>query len=150
MREASLDAIAQAAAAAKSIRALRAKTGCEGQRAHKPGVPCHCRRLTVTKNDHGGWNGLYPPVRSEPERGQATLKAGHREIADKCIGFRIVLVVEVLFAREVGMGNMALRTVMAFVAGWAHRSWLRAGQARNFERTRPASYPRRPIWHYST
>ena len=56
------------------------------------------RRPTATKDDHGGWNGPYPVVRNEPERGQVICRVGGREVAVGYPDARYTLFAEVLLA----------------------------------------------------
>ena len=80
IRQVSIEAITQATAVAKTNRALRAKTAPDGARLYAPGDLIDYHRPTATKDDHGGWNGPYPVIRNEPERGQLVVKAGSREV----------------------------------------------------------------------
>jgi len=78
IRQAGLEAITQATAAAKIKRALKTSTTIDGSRLYKPGDLIDYQRPTVTKDEHGGWNGPYPVVRNEPERGQVICSTGSR------------------------------------------------------------------------
>ena len=117
IRQVSLEAITQATAVAKTNRALRAKTAPDGARLYSPGDLVDYHRPTATKDDHGGWNGPYPVIRNEPERGQLVVKAGSREIIVQYPDARHTLYVEALLTREMGMDNTAMRTVLSFIAG---------------------------------
>eukprot|EP00959_Pyramimonas_sp_CCMP1952_P169328 3537272-Pyramimonas_sp.AAC.1 len=70
IRKVCVEVIAQATAAAKTNRALRTKTTISGQRYYDEGdlVDYHCG--TTTKDDWRGWNGPFPVVRNDPDRGQ--------------------------------------------------------------------------------
>eukprot|EP00959_Pyramimonas_sp_CCMP1952_P136787 2862422-Pyramimonas_sp.AAC.1 len=69
IRKVCIEAIAQATAVAKTNRALRIKTTITGQ--HKcDGDLVDYHRPTSTNDDWGGWNGPFPVVRKDPERGQ--------------------------------------------------------------------------------
>ena len=81
IRETSLEAITQSTAVAKTTRALKAQTTLDGSRLYKPGDLIDYHRPTATKDEHGGWNGPYPVMRTEPEEGQVICNTGSREVA---------------------------------------------------------------------
>ena len=84
----------------RSIVHLKAKTTTDGARLYKPGDLIDYHRVTTTKDEHGGWNGPYPVVRNEPERGQVICKAGAREIAVQYPDARLTLFIEIYFTKE--------------------------------------------------
>ena len=98
IRESGIEAITQATAVAKINRALKAKTSLDGRTLYKAGDLIDYHRPPATKDDHGGWNGPYPVVRNEPERGQVICKVGEREIAVQYPDARCTLFTEVLIA----------------------------------------------------
>eukprot|EP00959_Pyramimonas_sp_CCMP1952_P328212 6871524-Pyramimonas_sp.AAC.1 len=71
---------------------------------------------TTTKDDWGGWNGPFPVVRNDPERGQVIIRVGNRDVQVHYGDARHSLYIEALIARETGCDNTALRTVLTFVA----------------------------------
>eukprot|EP00959_Pyramimonas_sp_CCMP1952_P142185 2976175-Pyramimonas_sp.AAC.1 len=70
IRRVCIEAINQATAAAKTNRALRTKTTITGQHSYDEGHLVDYHRPTTAKDDWGGWNGPFPLVRNDPERGQ--------------------------------------------------------------------------------
>ena len=75
-----MEAITQATAVAKANRALRAKTSITGQHYYREGDLVDYHRPTTTKDDWGGWNGPFPVVKNDPDRGQVIVKVGSREV----------------------------------------------------------------------
>eukprot|EP00959_Pyramimonas_sp_CCMP1952_P108231 2263008-Pyramimonas_sp.AAC.1 len=66
----SVEVIAQATAIAHISRALRTRTTFAGQHYFNEGDLVVYHRLTTRKDDWGGWNGPFPVVRNDPDRGQ--------------------------------------------------------------------------------
>ena len=122
IRQASIDAITRATVVAKVNRALKAKTTADGARLYKPGDLIDYHRTTTTKDEHGGWNGPYPVVRNEPERGQVICRAGAREIAVQYPDARLTLFIDIYFTKQLGMDNTAMHTLLT------HISNLQAGK----------------------
>ena len=96
IRQTGIEAITQSTAVAKINRALKTQTTIDGSRLYKPGDLVDYHRPTATKDDHGGWNGPYPVVRNEPERGQVVVKHGNREINVQYPDARLTLFMEIL------------------------------------------------------
>ena len=115
----SLEAITQATAIAKTNRALKTTTREAGQHTYKPGDLVDYHRPTSTKDDWGGWNGPFPIKENQPDRGQAIIRSGNRDIIVQYPDLRHTLYVDVLVVRELGSDNMAMRTVVTFIAGLA-------------------------------
>eukprot|EP00959_Pyramimonas_sp_CCMP1952_P180712 3778563-Pyramimonas_sp.AAC.1 len=109
MRRASIEASTQATAIAKTSRALRTKTTIVGDLVdyHRP---------TTTKGDWGGWNGPFPAVRNDPDRGQVIVQVGNRDVQVQHADARHSLYIEAMITREIGSDNTALRTALAVVA----------------------------------
>ena len=80
IRQAGIQAITQCTAVAKIKRALDTRTTTDGNRLYKPGDMMDYHRPVATKDEHGGWNGPYPVVRNEPEKGQVVCNTGSREV----------------------------------------------------------------------
>eukprot|EP00959_Pyramimonas_sp_CCMP1952_P104603 2186370-Pyramimonas_sp.AAC.1 len=64
------EAITQAAAVAKTNRALRTQTAITSQHCYDERDAVDYHRPTATKGDLGGWSGPLPVVRNDPDRGQ--------------------------------------------------------------------------------
>eukprot|EP00959_Pyramimonas_sp_CCMP1952_P052373 1094847-Pyramimonas_sp.AAC.1 len=62
--------IRRATAVAKTNRALRAAQTITGQNSYDEGDLVDYHRPTTAKDDRGGWNGPFPAVKNDPERGQ--------------------------------------------------------------------------------
>eukprot|EP00959_Pyramimonas_sp_CCMP1952_P023862 500409-Pyramimonas_sp.AAC.1 len=62
-------------------------------------------------DDWGGWNGPFPAVKNDPERGQVVIRVGNRDVQVQYGDARHSLDTEALIARETGPDNIALRTV---------------------------------------
>eukprot|EP00959_Pyramimonas_sp_CCMP1952_P002220 45908-Pyramimonas_sp.AAC.1 len=112
-----IEAITQATAVAKTNRALRTKTTIAGQHYYDEGDLVDYHRPTSTKDDWGGWNGPFPVVRNDPERGQVIIRVDNRDVQVQYGDARHSLYIEALIAREIGSDNTALRTALTFVAG---------------------------------
>eukprot|EP00959_Pyramimonas_sp_CCMP1952_P313867 6570563-Pyramimonas_sp.AAC.1 len=80
IRRACIEAIAQATAVAKTNRALHTKTPITGQHYYEEGDLVDYPRPTTTKDDWGGWNGPFPLVKNDPERGQVIIRVGNRDV----------------------------------------------------------------------
>eukprot|EP00959_Pyramimonas_sp_CCMP1952_P120190 2513037-Pyramimonas_sp.AAC.1 len=120
----------QATAAAKTNRVLRTKTTITGQHCHDEGDLVDYHRPTTTKDDWADWNGLFPFVKNDPERGQVIIRVGNRDVQVQCCDARHSLYIEALTARAIGSDNTALRTVLTFVASLsAGRPALTTGYA---------------------
>ena len=74
------------------------------------------RRPTTTKDVWGGWNGPFPVVKNDPDRGQVIVKVGNREVRVQYPDARHILFIEALLVREVGPDSTALRTVLAYIS----------------------------------
>eukprot|EP00959_Pyramimonas_sp_CCMP1952_P018153 384443-Pyramimonas_sp.AAC.1 len=70
----------QAAAVAKTNRALRTKTTITGQHYYDEGDLVDHHRPTTTKDDSGGWNGPFLVVKDDPERGHVIIRVGNRDV----------------------------------------------------------------------
>ena len=116
IRQAGIEAITQSTAVAKINRALKTQTTTDGSRLYKPGDLIDYHRPTATKDEHGGWNGPYPVVRNEPERGQVICKAGGREIVVQYPDARLTLYLDVYFTKTMGMDNTAMRTLLTYIS----------------------------------
>ena len=119
IREAGIEAITQSTAIAKINRALKAKTTIDGSQLYKTGDLIDYHRPTTTKDEHGGWNGPYPIVRNEPERGRLICAHGGREIAVRYPDARLTLLVETLLTNELGLDNDAIDTIIEHVSSLA-------------------------------
>eukprot|EP00959_Pyramimonas_sp_CCMP1952_P468905 9494020-Pyramimonas_sp.AAC.1 len=97
-------------------RALRTKTIVTGQHYYDEGdlVDYHCP--TTTKGDWGGWNGPFPIVKHDPERGQVTIRVGGRDVKVQYGDARHSLYIEALIASGIGFDSTALQTALTFVA----------------------------------
>eukprot|EP00959_Pyramimonas_sp_CCMP1952_P162919 3405942-Pyramimonas_sp.AAC.1 len=116
IRRARIEAITQATAAAKTKRVLRTKTTITGQHYYNEGDLVDYHRPTPTKDDWGGWNGRFPVVRNDPERGQVMIRVGSRDVQVQYDDARHSFYIEALIARGIGSDNIALRTLLTFVA----------------------------------
>eukprot|EP00959_Pyramimonas_sp_CCMP1952_P330467 6919886-Pyramimonas_sp.AAC.1 len=79
-----IEAITQATAAAKTNRALRTKAAITGQHYYDEGDLVDHHRPATTKDDCEGWNGPFPVVKNDPERGQVIIRAGKRDVQVQC------------------------------------------------------------------
>eukprot|EP00959_Pyramimonas_sp_CCMP1952_P150509 3149802-Pyramimonas_sp.AAC.1 len=75
----SIRAIIQATAVAETSRALWAKTAIPGQHCYDEGDLVDYHRPTTTKDDWACWNGPFPAVRIDPDRGQVIMGVGNRD-----------------------------------------------------------------------
>eukprot|EP00959_Pyramimonas_sp_CCMP1952_P071056 1483443-Pyramimonas_sp.AAC.1 len=80
IRRACIEAITQATAVANTKRASRTKTTVAGQKYYDEGDLVDYHRPATTKGDWGGWNGPFPVVRDDPERGQVIIRVGNRDV----------------------------------------------------------------------
>eukprot|EP00959_Pyramimonas_sp_CCMP1952_P136975 2866239-Pyramimonas_sp.AAC.1 len=80
IRRACIEAITQATAAAKTNRAQRTKTTFTGQHYYDEGGFVDYHRPATTRGDWGGWNGPFPVVRNDPERGVVIIRVGDRDV----------------------------------------------------------------------
>eukprot|EP00959_Pyramimonas_sp_CCMP1952_P332415 6960846-Pyramimonas_sp.AAC.1 len=80
IRKVRIEAITQATAVAKTNRASRTVTTATDQHYYDEGDLVDCHRPTTTKDDWGGWNGPFPAVRNDPERGQVIIRVGSRDV----------------------------------------------------------------------
>ena len=93
-------------------RALNTQTSTDGSRLYKPGDLIDYHRPTATKDEHGGWNGPYPVVKNDPERGQVVCNIGGREVVVRYPDARMTLFLEVLITMDFGMDNDAMRSIL--------------------------------------
>ena len=115
IRETAIEAITQSTAVAKVNRSLKGKTSIDGARMYKPGDLVDFHRDTITKDESGGWNGPYPVVRNEPDRGQVVVAHGNREIRVRYPDARLTLYVETLIMKEIGDEHGALDTILHYI-----------------------------------
>ena len=115
IREAGIEAITQSTAVAKINRALKAKTTPDGSRLYKVGDLIDYHRPTTTKDEDGGWNGPYPVIRNEPERGRLICAHGGREISVRYPDARLTLLIETIFTNELGCDNDAIDTIIEYI-----------------------------------
>ena len=139
IRRVSLEAITQATAVAKANRALRTKTSITGQHYYREGDLVDYHRPTTTKDDWGGWNGPFPVVKNDPDRGQVIVKVGNREVRVQYPDARHTLFIEALLIREMGSDSTALRTILAYISelpAWqsAKTCAIQAGSPANDQR----------------
>eukprot|EP00959_Pyramimonas_sp_CCMP1952_P011894 250829-Pyramimonas_sp.AAC.1 len=80
LRRVCIEAIAQAVSVAKTSRALRTRTTITGQHDCDEGNLVDYHRPTTTMDDGGGWNGPFPVVKNDPERGQVIIRVGNRDV----------------------------------------------------------------------
>eukprot|EP00959_Pyramimonas_sp_CCMP1952_P128956 2696848-Pyramimonas_sp.AAC.1 len=116
IRRVSIEAITQSTAAATTNRALRTKTMITGQHYYDEGNLVDYHRPATTADHWGGWNGPFPAVKHDPERGQVIIRVGNRDVEVQCGDAIHSLYTEALIARQIGSDNTALRTVLTFVA----------------------------------
>ena len=88
----------------------------DGNRLYNPGDLIDYHRPTATKDEHGGWNGPFPVVRNEPDRGQVICTNGSREITVQYPDARHTLFTEVLVTTELGMDNDAMHLIPQYIA----------------------------------
>ena len=101
IRASAINAMTQSTAVAKIQRALDSKTTPDGNRLYKQGDLMDYHRPTPTKDEHGGWNGPWPVVRNEPERGQVICRTDHKpEVIVRYPDARRSLFLEAIFAME--------------------------------------------------
>ena len=112
IREAGIEAITQSTAVAKINRALKTSTTVDGSRLFKVGDLMDYHRTTTTKDEHGGWNGPYPVVRNEPDRGMVICAQGNREINVRYPDARLTLFVEAIWTMEHGHDNDAMELIL--------------------------------------
>jgi hypothetical protein len=105
IREAGIEAITQSTAVAKINRAIKTRTTPDGRELYKTGDLIDYHRPTATKDEHGGWNGPYPVVRNEPDRGQVVCRTGKTEVNIRYPDARHTLFVEAIFTMELGLDN---------------------------------------------
>jgi len=120
IREAGLEAITQSTAVAKVNRALKTNTTPDGNRLYKAGDLIDYHRPTATKDEHGGWNGPYPVVRNEPDKGRVICKHGEKEIFVRYPDARLTLFIESILTMDLGMDNMAMDLMLDYVGRLAH------------------------------
>ncbi len=80
---------------AKVNRALKAKTPTDGNRLYNPGALMDYHRDTATKDEPGGWNGPYPVVRNDPDRGKVICRVHGQDVDVNFRKARLSLFVEV-------------------------------------------------------
>eukprot|EP00959_Pyramimonas_sp_CCMP1952_P288330 6029262-Pyramimonas_sp.AAC.1 len=100
MRKARIEATSQAAAVAKTNRALRTKITTTCQHYYDDGNLVDYHRPTTAEDDWGGWNGPFPVARNDPERGQVIIRVGSRDVQVQCGDARHSLYIEALIARD--------------------------------------------------
>ena len=115
IREVAIEAITQSTAVAKINRALKAKTTIDGGQLYKTGDLIDYHRNVATKDEHGGWNGPYPVVRNEPEKGRLICTQGGKEISVRYPDARLTLFIEALLTNELGLDNEAIDTIIEYI-----------------------------------
>ena len=65
-------------------------------------------RRTTTKDEHGGWNGPYPVVKDEPDRGSLRVSTGSHEVVVRYPEARPTLFIEIFLADMMGSENDAM------------------------------------------
>eukprot|EP00959_Pyramimonas_sp_CCMP1952_P216590 4530258-Pyramimonas_sp.AAC.1 len=84
IRRVSVEVIKQAAAMAKTSGAFRIKTTVAGQHYYNEGDSVDYHRPTTSKDDWGCWNGIFPVVRNDLDRGQVIVRVGNRDVQVQC------------------------------------------------------------------
>ena len=64
----------------------------------------------------GGWNGLYPVIRNEPERGKLVCSVGGKEVDVHYPKARLTLFTEVFLAKEMSSDDDAMKTVLHYIS----------------------------------
>ena len=115
IREASLNAVTQATAEAKTKRALAAKTTIDGGKTFKIGDQMDYHRPTPTKDEHGGWVGPCTVTANEPDRGIVVCQHGSRKVRVWYPDARLSLYIEAIFMAQAGMDSEAMDLVTNFI-----------------------------------
>ncbi len=116
IRESAIQAITHSTAVAKINRALKGKTTPDASELYKPGDLIDYHRPTATKDEHGGWNGLYPVKVNEPERGSVVGKQGDRDVRVRYPDARLSLLMDAIFAMDCGFDNDAMDAILEYIS----------------------------------
>ena len=115
----------------------------DGGRLYKDADLIDYHRPTATKDESGGWNGQFPAIKNEPDRGRLIIQSRKREIAVRYPDARHTLLIEVLMTMEFGMDNAAMDLILNYIGR------LRAGKApETFGYSVTSSTP--PKYHWTT
>ena len=95
---------------------MKTATTPDGGRLYKVCDLVDYHQPTATKDEHGGWNGPFPVIKNEPDRGRLTIQSGSREIAVRYPDARHTLLIEVLMTMEFGMDNAAVGLILNYIS----------------------------------
>ena len=69
-------------------------------------------RQPTTKDEHGGWNGPYPVISNDPERGQLSVSPKGHTVRIRYAEARHTLFTKVLMTSALGMDNDAMDSLL--------------------------------------